>query len=302
MPHSNPGSFRAQVSFLRRQFLRGGELPFTRVLTEEVISQALAALGDWLDRIFPPLVTLRVFLGQVLSADHSRRAAVARLLAHRLARGQSPCSPETGAYCQARKRLPESFFAGVARHAGRALASKADPQWLWKRRRVYIYDGSSVSMPDMPRNQAEYPQPDAQKPGLGFPLARIAAIFSLACGAVLDVGICRYAGKGQSESGLLRTLWGLFRPGDVLPADHLMCAWAEMVMLKQRGVDSVCRPTSHRAADFRRGKRLGPGDHVVKWAKPMKPRSLDRQAQEALPEFLVVRECRVRVERPGFRV
>jgi hypothetical protein len=157
-------------------------------------------------------------------------------------------------------------------------------------------------MPDTPRNQAEYPQPDTQKPGLGFPLARIAAIFSLACGAVLDVGICRYAGKGQSELGLLRTLWDLFRPGDVLLADRLMCAWSEMVMLKQRGVDSVCRLTSHRAADFRRGKRLGPGDHLVKWSKPMKPRSLDRQTYEALPEFLTVRECRVRVEQPGFRV
>jgi hypothetical protein len=66
MPHSNPGSFRAQVSFLRRQFLQDGELPFTNVLTEEAIAQALAALGGWLDRIFSPLVTLWVFVGQVL--------------------------------------------------------------------------------------------------------------------------------------------------------------------------------------------------------------------------------------------
>src|SRR3954463_1104491 len=99
-------------------------------------------------------------------------------------------------------------------------------------------------MPDTPKNQAEYPQPDTQKPGLGFPLARIAALFALACGAVLDVGMCRHAGTGQSALGLLRTLGDLFRPGDVPPADRLMGAWAEMVLLKQRGVDSVCRPTS----------------------------------------------------------
>ncbi len=302
MRHANRGAFRDQVNFLRRQFLQDGDLPFTNVLTQEVLAQALTALSGWLDRIFSPLVTLWVFLGQVLSADHSCRAAVARLLAHRLAQGQRPCSAETGAYCQARQRLPESFFADVACHTGQTLDAKVDPQWLWKRRRVYIYDGSSVSMPDTPKNQAEYPQPDTQKPGLGFPLARIAAIFSLACGAVLDVGLCRYAGKGQSELGLLRTLWDLFRPGDVLLADRLMCAWAEMAMLKQRGVDSVCRLTSHRQADFRRGKRLGPGDHLVKWAKPTKPRSLDRQTYEALPDFLMVRECRVRVEQPGFRV
>ena len=157
-------------------------------------------------------------------------------------------------------------------------------------------------MPDTPENQAEYPQPVAQKPGLGFPLARIAAVFSLACGAVLDLGICRYAGKGQSELGMLRTLWDLFRPGDVMLADRLMCAWTEMVMLKQRGVDCVCRFTSHRKADFRRGKRLGKGDHVVEWPKPRKPRSIDRETYDALPEFLMVRECRVRVEQPGFRV
>jgi Transposase DDE domain len=302
MRYSNPGSFRAQASFLRQQFLQDGGLPFTNVLTEEVIAEALTALGGWLDRIFSPLVTLWVFLGQVLSADSSCRAAVARLLAHRLAPGQSPCSAETGAYCQARKRLPESFFADVARHTGRALDANVDPQWLWKGRRVHVYDGSSTSMPDTPQNQAAYPQPVTQKPGLGFPLARIAAVFSLACGAVLDVGICRYAGKGQSELGMLRTLWDLFRPGDVMLADRFMCAWTEMVMLKQRGVDCVCRLNSNRTADFRRGKRLGPDDHLVQWAKPTKPRSIDQKTYNALPDFLLVRECRVRVEQPGFRV
>jgi Transposase DDE domain len=297
---SHPGSFREQASFLRRQFLQDGDLPFTNVLTEEVIAQALAALGGWLDRIFSPLVTLWVFLGQVLSADHSCRAAVARLLAHRVARGQDPCSAETGAYCQARKRLPEKFFSDVARQTGRALEADADPRWLWKRRRVHVYDGSSVSMPDTPENQSEYPQPVAQKPGLGFPLARIAAVFSLACGAVLELGICRYAGKGQSELGMLRTLWGLFQPGDVLLADRLLCSWAEMVLLKGRGVDTVTR-LSKRKADFRRGQRLGRGDHIVKWLKPTKPRSMDRAAYNALPDFLMVRETRVHVEQPGFR-
>jgi hypothetical protein len=141
-----------------------------------------------------------------------------------------------------------------------------------------------------------------QKPGLGFPLARIAAVFSLACGAVLDVGICRYAGPGQSELGMLRTLLDLFGRGDVVLADRLMCAWTEMVMLQQRGVHCVCRFTSHRKADFRRGKWLGPDDHVVRWPKPTKPRSIDRETYDTLPEFLMMRECRVRTEQPGFRV
>jgi hypothetical protein len=300
MRRSPPGSFREQATFLRRQFLQDGELPFTNVLTEEALEQALAALPRWLDRVFSPLVTLWVFLGQVLSADHSCRAAVARLLAHRLARGQRPCSAETGACCQARKRLPESFFADVARQTGRTLEAGVDPQWLWKGRRVHVYDGSVVSMPDTPENQRDYPQPGTQKRGLGFPLARIGAVFSLACGAVLALGICRYAGKGQGELSLLRTLWDLFVPGDVVLTDRLMCSWTEMVMLKQRGVDSVTR-LSKRRADFRRGKRLGKGDHIVRWPKPTKPRSMDREAYDALPAFLLVRETRVQVEQAGFR-
>src|SRR5690242_20206421 len=134
MPCSRRDRFRQQVGGLRRQFLQDGDLPFTDVLTQEVIAQALTAVTGWLDRIFSPLVTLWVFLGQVLSADHSCRAAVARLIAHRRARGQGPCPAQTGAYCQARKRLPEPFFADVACSVGRRLGDRADRRWLWKGR------------------------------------------------------------------------------------------------------------------------------------------------------------------------
>lgn len=60
----HPGSFREQAALLRRQFLEEGGLPFT-----DVLADALAAVGHWLDRVFSPLVTLWVFLGQVPSAD-----------------------------------------------------------------------------------------------------------------------------------------------------------------------------------------------------------------------------------------
>jgi hypothetical protein len=297
------GRFQRQVDLFRRQFLQEGGLPFTDVLTEESLSQALETIRvPWKDRIFTPLVTLWVFLGQVLSGDHSCRAAVARLIAHRVAQGLPACSSETGAYCQARKRLPLAFFAAVARLVGRRLEEKVDPGWLWKGRRVLLFDGSSVAMPDTPENRSEYPLTYNQRPGTGFAVARIGAVISLACGAILDLGICRYAGKGQSESGLLRQLWGLFSAGDIMVADRLLCAWTEMVMLKQRGVDSVCRLSSHRAADFRRGTRLGKDDHIVLWMKPQKPRSVEREVYDTLPAFLVVRECRVRIAQPGFRV
>ena len=303
MRHARPVSVQQKMQFLRRQYLQEGTLPFSNVLTDESIIRALTDANiTWLDRIFSPLVTLWVFLGQILSADHSCRAAVARLIAHRLSCGERACSSETGAYCQARKRLPERFFADVARQTGQSLETEVGDRWHWKHRRVYVYDGSSVSMPDTEPNQTAYPQPVAQKPGLGFPLARIAAVFSLACGAILDVAICRYAGKGQSELGMLRTLWNLFRPGDFMLADRLMCSWAEIVLLKQQGVECVCRFTSHRTADFRRGQRLGPGDHIVRWAKPLMLRSVDRETYNRLPDYLTIRECRLRIAQPGFRV
>jgi hypothetical protein len=302
MRSHHPASFREQLSTLRRQFLQDGDLPFTDVLTEEVIAQALAAVTGWLDRIFSPLVTLWVFLAQVLSADHSCRAAVAHLIAHRLSRGQRPCSARTGAYCQARRRLPETFFADVACAVGRNLDARAEPDWLWKGRRVYLFDGTTVTMPDSRDNQKTYPQVYNQKPGLGFPIARLGAVISLACGAVVNLGFCPYAGKGQGEVSLLRRLWNVLRPGDVLLADSLTSNFTNLVLLQSRGVALVSRLNkAHRTADFRRGRRLGPDDHVVQWRKPTSIRSLDWQTYKALPESITIRETRIRVRQPGFR-
>lgn len=303
MRYCNHGRFRRQVRFLRRRFLQDGDLPFASALTEATITPALESIDTpWKDRVFSPLVTLWVFLSQVLSADHSCRAAVARLIAHRLSEGQPACSANTGAYCQARKRLPEKFFSTVACLVGRALDAKADLRWLWKGRRVYMFDGTTVTMPDTPENQAAYPQVYNQKPGVGFPIARVGAITSLSCGAILNLGVCRYAGKGQGEVSLLRRLWDVLRPADVLLADRLMANWTNILLLKKRGIELVSRLNkANRKADFRRGQRLGQDDHIVHWLKPSSIRSLDRQTYKALPEYITVRETRIRVAQRGFR-
>jgi len=297
------GRLRQQVSFLKRQFLQEGTLPFTDVLSEKIIASALDCLATgWKDRIYSPLVTLWVFLGQVISADHSCRAAVARLIAHRLSEGFHACSSKTGAYCQARDRLPETFFATVACLVGRSLESRADPKWLWQGHRVYLFDGTTVSMPDTPRNQRAYPQPGTQKPGLGFPIARLGALTSLACGAIVNLGFCRYAGKGQGETTLLRRLWHVLAPGDLLLGDRQLGNWPVIAMLQQRGLELVSRlNTANRRVDFRKGQRLGKEDHLVRWPKPTSIRSVDRQTYKSLPESITVRETRVRVHTPGFR-
>lgn len=186
-----------------------------------------------------------------------------------MSRGLKPCSSKTGAYCRARKRLPEKFFATIARTVGHQLADQAEQQWLWKGRRVYMFDGTTISMPDTPSNQQAYPQSNKQTPGVGFPLARVAAIFSLSCGALLDLAVAGYSGKGQGEVTLLRQLWNLFRPGDVLLADSLMCNWRNLYELQERGVHVVTRLNKAlRRADFRKGQRLGKEDHLVQWPKP----------------------------------
>jgi hypothetical protein len=291
-----------QVDALRRQFLQGGGLPLADVLTADGLHEALGEVkAAWNDRIYTPLVTLWVFLGQVLNADQSCRAAVARLVADRASRGLEPCSSETGAYCQARKKLPEGFFAAVARLVGRNLDERVDRRWLWKGRRVCLFDGSTVMMPDTAENRRAYPLAYNQVPGTSFAPARIGALISLSCGAILDLGVCRYAGKGQGEVSLLRQLWDVLRPGDVLLGDRLMSGWVGMQLLKRRGVDTVSRLSAHRHADFRRGTRLGKDDHLVVWKKPSSIRSVDRKAYNALPDSITVREVRFRVEQPGFR-
>jgi hypothetical protein len=194
------GRFSRPVDFLRQQVLQEGPHPFTEILSAECFPQVLEKIERcWNDWISTPLVTLGVVLGQVLSADHSCRAAVARLIAHRVAQGLEACSSETGGYCQARTRLPERFFSAVACLVGRKLDAQVKTQWLWQGRRGYLFDGSTVSMPETSENRKAYPLLSNQKPGTAFPIARIGAIISLSWGAILNLGIGRDAGTGPGE-------------------------------------------------------------------------------------------------------
>src|SRR5262249_47697265 len=154
-----------------------------------------------------------------------------------------------------------------------------------KGRRVYLFDGTTVTMPDTPANQAAYPQVYNQKPSLGFPIARVGAGISLACGSGVNLGVCRDAGKGEGEVGVVRRRWSVLAPGDVILADRLTANWATIQMLQERGTELVSRLNkAHRRADFRRGRRLGPDDHIVRWPKPTSIRSLDRETYNALPD------------------
>jgi Transposase DDE domain len=144
-------------------------------------------------------------------------------------------------------------------------------------------------------------QCDAQKPGLGFPIARAVVVFCLATGAALDAALGRYRGKRTGEAAPLRELADALEPGDVVLGDRSFGSFFDLALWQTRGVDVVVRLHQARRADFRAGRRLGPGDHVVRWAKPDRPEWLDAATYAALPEALAVREVAVRVPQPGFR-
>jgi hypothetical protein len=291
-------AFRRAAAEARRQ----GDLYFAGLLSENRILEAFGqARWVWKGWIYTPAVTVWVFLAQCLSADHSCREAVAGLIAWRLAQGERPCSAETGAYCTARDKLPEAACQQLVRETGRQTDEEAPPQWRWLGHRVLDVDGSTVTMPDTPENQAEYPQLSSQRPGCGFPIARIVVVFSLAVGTVLDAALGKYQGKLTGENSLFRTLHPLLQPEDVVLADRYFSGWFDIALIRQRGAHVVVRKHQLRATDFRTGRRLGSEDHLVRWPKPARPSWMSVEEYAQLPDSLTLREIRVRVTQPGFR-
>lgn len=291
-------AFRRAVTLARQH----GQLYFASLLPADRIKEAFGkATWLWQGWIYTPAVTVWVFLSQCLSPDHSCREAVARLIAWRLGQGLKPCSPETGAYCTARDDLSEAACAQLVCLTGRQVDEAAPATWRWRGRRVLVVDGSTITMPDTPANQAEYPQLACQRRGCGFPIARIVVVFSLAVGTVLQAAIGKYQGKQTGENSLFRTLPDALREGDVVLGDRCFSGWFDLALLKQRGVECVVRKHQLRATDFRTGQRLGRDDHLVHWSKPQRPPWMSQQQYDLLPDVLTMREVRVRVEQPGFR-
>jgi hypothetical protein len=166
---------------------------------------------------------------------------------------------------------------------------------------VRVIDGSTITMPDTEANQAEYPQMASQKPGCGFPIARIVVVFSLSVGTVLEAALAKYEGKQTGENSLFRKLHDCLSRGDVVLFDRYFSGWFDLALLLARGADVVVRKHQLRHTDFRKGQRLGAGDHLVCWRKPPRPEWMSRKTRAALPPKLTLREVRVRVTQKGFR-
>ena len=271
---------------------RNEGLPFADILTEASIREVLNVHGvKYRDRVFSPVTTIWGFLGQVLSEDHSCRDAVSRIIAHRAANGNTVCSPNTASYCNARSRILTSVLSTLAKRTAEELQTSTADQWKWNGRSVFIVDGSSVSMPDTPKNQRKYPQPPTQAKGLGFPLARIAVLLSLATGACHDLAIAPYKGKGTGETNLFRRMYDTLKPGDVVLADALFDDYFIACELCERGIDIVARAQYERTGSWAVESR--PDGDILVWKRPNKPRGMTGEKYRSYPKTLLMREVAV---------
>jgi hypothetical protein len=287
-------------------FLQADDLPFAGILPAQDVQQAFddagIHFGDTSRSVYNPALTLWAFLSQVLSANKSCRAAVLRVIVVLVALGRRPCAVDTGAYCRARAQFPVVVLRRLAVQVGRQLEDAVPATWLWKNRHVQLVDGFTVSLPDTPANQKAYPQARTQKPGVGFPIMRLVIIVSLATAAVQDLAMGPYKGKETGESALLRQMLLDMRPGSVVLADRYYCSYFMIALLQRQGMDVVSRMHQFRTVDFRRGRRLGADDHIVKWVRPVRPDWMDQETYDAMPKTLTVREVRTAVNRPGYRI
>jgi Transposase DDE domain len=300
-----PPAPRPTFAATLQSFAQGDGLPFRDALSEQYLQDVADQEGvDFArgpDDVWTPAVTLWALLAQCLSGSKSCVAAVARVLVLRVALGLPPCSAATGAYCKARAKLPERLLQRLTLAVGRRVEEQAPDHWRWHGKRVLLADGTEASLPDTPENQRDYPQPVSQKPGLGFPQMRLVVLlcFATACLAGCAMGPCR--GKETGETALFRSLLEEILRGDVVVADRYYCSYWMVALLGERGADCCFRLHQRRRYDFRRGRRLGRGDHVVTWAKPARPEWMDEDTYARLPDTLTVREVRFVVSAPGAR-
>ena len=270
VPDSNrsaSGKFQQVVA----AFLTQPGLPFASVLSAERIERVFTQHGNLfgMNAVYSTAVMVWSFLSQVLrdGKEASCQAAVARIVSHREQAGLPTPTADTGDYCRARAKLSEAALCELTREVAAELQEQADPQWLWKGLHAKLVDGFTFTMPDSASNRAEFPHPRTQKTGVGLPIARAAVILSLATGCAMNLALGPYSGKETGETALLRGMLQSFQPGEPLVADRYFCSFFLIALLHSRGVQVCARMHHKRHVDFRRGRRLGPHDHLIVWIK-----------------------------------
>lgn len=269
-------------------------LEYFNILTSpQLLAVTEACLPAHRERLYPPTVTLSMFMRQALESDASCQKAVNAWAVQRAGLGLYPMSVRTAGYCRARQRLPLRMVQQLACETGRQLSEQSPAAWRWRGRSVKLIDGTGISMPDTPSNQACFPQPSSQAKGVGFPLAYLVVVICLASGAVLQAAVGAYAGKGSGELAAFRTLEDTFSAGDVVVADALYANYFLIAAMVAAGVDVVMQQHGSRHTDFRRGQSLGRRDHMLTWPRPARPAWMTREQYLSLPKELTMRESKL---------
>ena len=255
---------------------------------------------QWRDRVYNPMITVWMFVIQVISADKSCQKAVARLNAWRVANGLAKVSCNTTAFCKARMRLPEALFERLLGDVASQCEKATDETWLWCNRIVEMVDGWTVTMADTPENQKAYPQLESQGPGCGFPIARMIGLFSLATGAVNRVAMDAYQGKQTGETSLLRSILHHVLPGRILLADRYYATFWLLAASEMKNIDLVARVHHLRNVDFRRGLKQGYFDQLIAYPKPQRPEWMSEEEYAKYPPLILVRHLRYQVHQKGF--
>jgi len=287
----------ARVQCLRQQSLLQLDQLFGPWLPPGLLSQADEGLNSR-DRIYNVRRTFFGFLYQVLNPACPCRQIVRQIQALLKLHAGMAVDSGTGAWCQARARLPWDILPRL-RCAAAAHAEKAAQ--LWHHLRVKVIDGTTASLPDTAKNQRAYPQPGGQKPGCGFPVLKLVGVFSLATGVLLDYA---KGNKHQHELNLLQKLLDQFKAGDLVLGDRGFNAYTLLALLLRRGAHSLFRLHQRRPADLRKGKRLGKNDRLMVWRKPwlwQRPRYLSKAIWKRIPKEVSVRVVRFTLAVPGFR-
>ena len=179
-------------------------MPFSDIFSSFYIRKVVEEeTPKFYDRVFTPIVTLQTFISQVLSQDHSCRDAVVRVLADRTAQDEKPCSEDTSPYCRARMRLPEKLIMRLLRETGWKLHNQSKEGWKWKGRFVKLVDGTTVSMPDTPKNQDAFPRVPGQK-RVGFSDCQAGCDNFSFLWIGIRFALGPYQGKETGEHALLR--------------------------------------------------------------------------------------------------
>ena len=273
---------------------------FSKIIPEKLIQQD--SLGSFSRRrVFSKANTFWAFFSQVLDADGGCKEVVRKLQAMAIAKELAPPSSSTSAYCQARQKLSTNMLEEVLA-ATTASLHQDDDDSKWHGHRVVVVDGTGLSMPDTSENQALWPQQRTQTPGCGFPQARLCGCFDLHTGALLSY---RLGSKKRNELLLLRQQMNTFEAGDIMLGDKGFCSYYDVWQFQQNQVDTVftlARGTPVEAASSQ--SVLGDDDLLIQWPKPSwnKKLSYTKDVWEKLPQFLTLRQIKVTVKEPGFRV